>query len=74
MWWRGRSTSPTPPRSRKSDVVFAGYGVEAPEYNWDDFKGMDVKGKTVIVLVNDPPVPDPANPRRSIRRSSAARR
>jgi Zn-dependent M28 family amino/carboxypeptidase len=46
----------------RSDVVFAGYGVEAPEYNWDDFKGMDVKGKTVIVLVNDPPVPDPANP------------
>src|SRR6185437_9275758 len=46
----------------KSDVVFAGYGVEAPEYNWDDFKGMDVKGKTIVVLVNDPPVPDPANP------------
>jgi len=46
----------------KSDVVFVGYGVEAPEYNWDDFKGMDVKGKTIVVLVNDPPVPDPANP------------
>jgi Zn-dependent M28 family amino/carboxypeptidase len=46
----------------KSDVVFAGYGVEAPEYGWDDFKGIDVKGKTVVVLVNDPPVPDPADP------------
>jgi Zn-dependent M28 family amino/carboxypeptidase len=46
----------------KSDVVFAGYGVEAPEFNWDDFKGLDVKGKTVVVLVNDPPVPDPADP------------
>jgi Zn-dependent M28 family amino/carboxypeptidase len=45
-----------------ADVVFVGYGVEAPEYNWDDFKGMDVKGKTIVVLVNDPPVPDPANP------------
>jgi Zn-dependent M28 family amino/carboxypeptidase len=45
----------------KSDVVFAGYGVEAPEYGWDDFKGVDVKGKTIIVLVNDPPVPDPAD-------------
>jgi Zn-dependent M28 family amino/carboxypeptidase len=45
-----------------SDVVFAGYGVEAPEYKWDDFKGMDVKGKTIVVLVNDPPVPDPSNP------------
>jgi Zn-dependent M28 family amino/carboxypeptidase len=45
-----------------SDIVFAGYGVEAPEFNWDDFKGVDVKGKTIIVLVNDPAVPDPANP------------
>ena len=45
-----------------SDVVFVGYGVTAPEYHWDDFKGIDVKGKTVVVLVNDPPVPDPADP------------
>jgi Zn-dependent M28 family amino/carboxypeptidase len=43
---------------KDSDVVFVGYGVQAPEYGWDDFKGMDVKGKTIIVLVNDPPVPD----------------
>ncbi len=42
-----------------SELVFVGYGVQAPEYNWDDFKGVDVKGKTIIVLVNDPPVPDP---------------
>jgi Zn-dependent M28 family amino/carboxypeptidase len=45
-----------------SDVVFAGYGVEAPEYGWDDFKGVDVKGKTIVVLVNDPPVPDASDP------------
>jgi Zn-dependent M28 family amino/carboxypeptidase len=45
-----------------SDVIFAGYGVEAPEYNWNDFKDVDVKGKTIVVLVNDPPIPDPANP------------
>ena len=45
-----------------SDVVFVGYGVEAPEYNWNDFKDVDVKGKTIVVLVNDPPVPDSANP------------
>jgi len=45
----------------KSDLVFVGYGVVAPEYNWDDYKGMDVKGKTLVMLVNDPPVPDPAN-------------
>jgi Zn-dependent M28 family amino/carboxypeptidase len=40
-----------------SDIVFVGYGVEAPEYGWDDFKGMDVKGKTVLMLINDPAVP-----------------
>jgi Zn-dependent M28 family amino/carboxypeptidase len=45
-----------------SDLVFAGYGVEAPEFNWNDFKDVDVKGKTIIVLVNDPAVPDPADP------------
>ncbi len=45
-----------------SDLIFVGYGVEAPEYNWDDFKGVDVKGKTIVVLVNDPAVPDPSDP------------
>ena len=44
-----------------SELVFVGYGVVAPEFDWDDFKGVDVKGKTIVVLVNDPPVPDPAN-------------
>jgi Zn-dependent M28 family amino/carboxypeptidase len=39
-----------------SDVVFVGYGIVAPEYGWDDYKGVDVKGKTVIMLVNDPQV------------------
>jgi Zn-dependent M28 family amino/carboxypeptidase len=41
-----------------SELVFAGYGVQAPEFQWDDFKDVDVKGKTLIVLVNDPPVVD----------------
>ena len=45
-----------------SDVVFVGYGVVAPEYGWDDYKGVDVKGKTVIMLINDPAVPDTADP------------
>jgi Zn-dependent M28 family amino/carboxypeptidase len=40
----------------KSDLVFVGYGVQAPEFGWDDFKGVDVKGKTIVVLVNDPQV------------------
>jgi Zn-dependent M28 family amino/carboxypeptidase len=44
-----------------SDVVFVGYGVEAPEFQWDDYKGVDLAGKTVVVLINDPPVPDPAD-------------
>ena len=38
-----------------AEAVFAGYGVTAPEYRWDDFKGMDVRGKLLLVLVNDPP-------------------
>jgi Zn-dependent M28 family amino/carboxypeptidase len=45
-----------------ADMVFVGYGVQAPEFQWDDFKGADVKGKILIVLINDPPVPDPADP------------
>ncbi|MGD0493467.1 MAG: M28 family peptidase [Steroidobacteraceae bacterium] len=40
-------------------VVFAGYGIEAPEYRWDDFKGVDVKGKVILVIVNEPPSKDP---------------
>ena len=39
-----------------SDIVFVGYGVVAPEYGWDDYKGVDVKGKTILMLVTDPPV------------------
>ena len=45
-----------------SDVVFVGYGVEAPEYGWDDYKGLDVKGKTIVMLVNDPAVPSASDP------------
>lgn len=37
-----------------SDVVFVGYGIHAPERGWDDYAGVDVKGKTVVILVNDP--------------------
>jgi Zn-dependent M28 family amino/carboxypeptidase len=40
-------------------VVFVGYGIEAPEYRWNDFKGIDVKGKVVLVIVNEPPSKDP---------------
>jgi Zn-dependent M28 family amino/carboxypeptidase len=40
-------------------VVFVGYGISAPEYNWDDYKGLDVKGKVLLMLVNEPPSDDP---------------
>jgi Zn-dependent M28 family amino/carboxypeptidase len=46
----------------KSAMVFVGYGVVAPEFAWDDFKGVDVRGKTMVILAGDPPVADPANP------------
>ncbi|MBZ5655695.1 MAG: M28 family peptidase [Acidobacteriia bacterium] len=42
-----------------ADIVYVGYGIEAPEYNWDDYKGVDVKGKVLLMLVNEPPSDDP---------------
>jgi Zn-dependent M28 family amino/carboxypeptidase len=42
-----------------ADMVFVGYGVVAPEYGWDDYKGQDVRGKVLVMLVNDPQVADP---------------
>ena len=39
---------------KNSELVFVGYGINAPEYNWNDYKDLDVKGKTVVILVNDP--------------------
>ena len=44
-------------RVDNSDVVFVGYGVVAPEYGWDDYKDVDVRGKTILMLINDPAVP-----------------
>ena len=40
-------------------IVFVGYGIDAPEYQWNDFKGVDVKGKVVLLIVNEPPSKDP---------------
>ena len=57
--WSKRVTDTS---SIDADLVFVGYGVEAPEFQWDDFKGVDVKGKVIVVLINDPPVPDPSDP------------
>ena len=52
MLWAG---SATPNSSARGEIVFVGYGASAPEYHWDDFKNADVKGKVLLVLVNDPP-------------------
>src|SRR6185503_15219648 len=40
-------------------LVYVGYGIHAPEYNWDDYKGVDLKGKVLLMLVNEPPSDDP---------------
>jgi len=42
-----------------AEIVYVGYGIEAPEYNWDDYKGTDVRGKVLLMLVNEPPSDDP---------------
>ncbi|RXE84756.1 M28 family metallopeptidase [Pseudoalteromonas sp. A757] len=44
---------------KDSELVFVGYGVNAPEYDWNDYEGLDVKGKTVVMLVNDPGFANP---------------
>src|ERR1700687_3223587 len=42
-----------------ADIVFVGYGIQAPEYQWDDYKGVDVRGKVLLMLVNEPSSDDP---------------
>src|SRR5690349_17432857 len=49
--WAGSATDAS---TARGELVFVGYGATAPEYRWDDFKGMDVRGKVLLVLVNDP--------------------
>jgi Zn-dependent M28 family amino/carboxypeptidase len=51
-----------PTVSMDAPLVFAGYGVVAPEYKWNDFKNAEMKGKIMVVLINDPPLPDPKDP------------
>jgi len=62
-YWTSHYASPEV-KVTDAPLVFVGYGVTAPEYGWDDYAGVDVKGKTVIILVNDPgnedAHPDPA--------------
>jgi Zn-dependent M28 family amino/carboxypeptidase len=53
-----------PEVSVNGPLVFVGYGVVAPEYNWDDYKGVDVRGKVLVMLINDPQISDPHDPTR----------
>ena len=53
--WAGR---PDPHIVADGDLVFVGYGVRAPEWHWDDYKGTDVRGKVLLMLVNDPGLQD----------------
>ena len=52
VFWTKRTTDYE--KIRSSDLIFVGYGIVAPEYNWNDYDGIDVKGKTVVILINDP--------------------
>ena len=42
-----------------AEIIYVGYGIEAPEYQWDDYKGADLRGKVLLMLVNEPPSNDP---------------
>ncbi len=51
---RQRRAATRRPASTNAEVVFVGYGIQAPEYQWDDFKGADLQGKVLLMLNNDP--------------------
>jgi Zn-dependent M28 family amino/carboxypeptidase len=52
--WAGSAAEQS---AANAEIVFVGYGAAAPEFRWDDFKGVDLRGKVLMVLVNDPPAP-----------------
>lgn len=54
--WSERADSSV---TASGEIVFVGFGIAAPEWNWDDFKNVDVRGKVVMMLVNDPGLRDP---------------
>ena len=54
VMWAGSAVDSS---AMRGEIVFVGYGVNAPENKWNDFKGMDLKGKILLILVNDPPAP-----------------
>ena len=55
----GQSQTQTADTQFEADLVFVGHGITAPEFHWDDFKGVDVSGKVVVLFTNEPPSSDP---------------
>ncbi len=51
-------------RIQDSELIFVGYGVVAPEYDWDDYKGADLRGKTIVMVTHDPTLTDPRDPKK----------
>ena len=55
-WASARRSDPT---RFEGEAVFVGHGITAPEFKWDDFKGVDVTGKVLVLFTNEPPSTDP---------------
>ncbi|HUB85329.1 MAG TPA: M28 family peptidase, partial [Rhizomicrobium sp.] len=55
----GESQTQQPEDSFDAEAIFVGHGIVAPEFHWDDFKGVDVKGKVLVLFTNEPPSTDP---------------
>ena len=56
----GTTQTQTGDEAFEAEAVFVGHGITAPEFGWDDYKGVDVKGKVVVLFTNEPPSDDPA--------------
>ncbi len=57
--WVGTSNTQRPETRFEGDAIFVGHGITAPEWKWDDFKGVDVRGKVLVLFTNEPTSSDP---------------
>ncbi|HEY1239427.1 MAG TPA: M28 family peptidase [Bryobacteraceae bacterium] len=57
--WVGQAEDQKPETDFEGDAIFVGHGIAAPEWNWDDFKGVDVRGKVLVLFTNEPTSTDP---------------
>src|SRR5581483_2778186 len=57
--WVGQTDDQQPQTTFENEAIFVGHGITAPEWNWDDFKGVDVRGKVLILFTNEPNSSDP---------------